>query len=371
MKIVENGNVRGEEKIMGISREKVDPMKGSGIYHVFTNAVNDCQLFIDPVKEICMEQMYRYAAFCCVEILTAEFLDSHFHLVVYCPKKPLLASLSDKFFINQCLELYGPRALKFKEYEGILSGDQRDKRARKLKIKLRKKLYARMYGLSNFMKEYKHAIARKHQRYFPWVGTLFKRPFSSVLVQPSAEHLLVSCAYVNLNAVKAGLVADPKDYFFSTYARAEAGEKRARRGYVKLWALLKVDLSKGEDGQVLSQEQMEDVGKARFRQFMILKGAKALKEGEVVLDPELVNETIEQRGFLAYAQVLEQNKWYLENGGIVAEEKFIIEFMKQDSLRYSLRRRNNPYQAVDNAVGEGLYVFSDIRRVRQRKRRLV
>src|SRR5262245_29832605 len=190
---------------MGSNRVKVDPMKGSAIYHVYTNAVNDCLLFEDPIKEMCMEQMYRYAEFCCVEIITAEVLDSHLHIVVHCPRKPALNSLSDEFFIKQCRKLYGEKSLTFKEYESILRGDNKNKKARKLKEELRQQLYNRMYDLSIFMKEYKHGIARKHKDCLPWEGTFFKGPFSSVLVQPSTEHLLVSCAYTNLNAVKAGI----------------------------------------------------------------------------------------------------------------------------------------------------------------------
>jgi len=75
------------------------------------------------------------------------------------------------------------------------------------------------------------------QRFTQWYngrtgrkGTLWEERFKSVLVEGIGQGLRAMAAYIDLNPVRAGLVTDPKDYRWSGYGEAMAGNKRARLG---------------------------------------------------------------------------------------------------------------------------------------------
>ena len=88
----------------------------------------------------------------------------------------------------------------------------------------------RMWHLGEFMKTLKQKFTlwfnRKHGR----EGTLWERRYQSVLVEGSWDCLRKVAAYIDLNAVRAGMVADPKDYRWCGYAEAVVGDPLARRG---------------------------------------------------------------------------------------------------------------------------------------------
>jgi putative transposase len=101
---------------------------------------------------------------------------------------------------------------------------------------IRRKLLARMSDVSEFMKAVKQRFSvwynRSHQRY----GTLWAERFKSVLVEGKGNPLQTMAAYIDLNPVRAGLVADPKDYRFCGYAEAVAGVPEAKRGMIHVWS---------------------------------------------------------------------------------------------------------------------------------------
>ena len=65
---------------------------------------------------------------------------------------------------------------------------------------------------------------------------MWEERFKSILVQGKRNALSAIAAYIDLNAVRAGIVNDPKDYRFCGYAEAVAGSPRARQGLVAIMA---------------------------------------------------------------------------------------------------------------------------------------
>ena len=87
----------------------------------------------------------------------------------------------------------------------------------------------RLFDLSAFMKELKQRFTGWFNRHHGRVGTLWEGRFKSVLLE-SGEAVRMVAAYIDLNPVRAGLVDDPKDYRWCSYAAAVAGDREARRG---------------------------------------------------------------------------------------------------------------------------------------------
>jgi len=97
-------------------------------------------------------------------------------------------------------------------------------------------MLARMGDVSEFMKEFKQRFSKwyniRHQRF----GTLWAERFRSVLVEDESGVLETVSAYIDLNAVRAGLVEDPKDYRHCGYAAAVGGDAKARSGLLSMYA---------------------------------------------------------------------------------------------------------------------------------------
>jgi hypothetical protein len=88
-----------------------------------------------------------------------------------------------------------------------------------------------MHDLSWFMRLLKQRFARWYNAFHKTFGTLWAERFTSVIVEGGGEALLATCAYVDLNPVRAKLVSDPKDYQWSGYGEAVGGKAAARKGW--------------------------------------------------------------------------------------------------------------------------------------------
>lgn len=177
----------------------------------------------------------------------------------------------------------------------------------------RAKYLKRMWDLSEFMKTLKQKFTgwfnRKHGR----EGTLWERRFKSVLVEGSWNCLLKVAAYIDLNAVRAGLVDDPKDYRWSGYAEAVAGDQQARRGLV-----LAIQLEK-------ANADWRHVG-AAYRKVIFGIGEKTASRGGISRDE--VAKVWAAGGKLSLAQLLRCRVRYFTDGLVIGTEGFVDHFFE-------------------------------------------
>jgi hypothetical protein len=107
--------------------------------------------------------------------------------------------------------------------------------------------------------------------------------------------LATMAAYIDLNAVRAGIVSDPKEYRWCGYGEAVAGKKKAREGLAAIFG-------------VENQERWRAVA-ARYRLMVYAAGTEnGLTEHGAALRPGLSVEKVEQivkeRGELPLQEVL-------------------------------------------------------------------
>ena len=201
------------------------------MYHCMTRAVNGERLFHDREKEILRKIIWQVADFSGVEVLTYCVLSNHFHVLIRVMGDQVVsdAELMRRFRVL-CPKptKYQTESAKVMESQLCAGGVEADA--------IRRKLLARMSDVSEFMKAVKQRFSvwynRSHQRY----GTLWAERFKSVLVEGKGNPLQTMAAYIDLNPVRAGLVADPKDYRFCGYAEAVAGVPEAKRGMIHVWS---------------------------------------------------------------------------------------------------------------------------------------
>ncbi len=98
----------------------------------------------------------------------------------------------------------------------------------------RQRQMKRMYTMPEFMGGVKQRFTRWHNAKSGRRGTIWEERYGSVVVEEEERALRTMAAYLDLNPVRAGMLADPADYRWSGYAEAMAGKVRARRGLVRI-----------------------------------------------------------------------------------------------------------------------------------------
>ena len=102
---------------------------------------------------------------------------------------------------------------------------------------LRQHFWKRMGDLSQYLKELKQRFSQWHNLRQGRRGTLWEERFKSVLIGADGSALSTIAAYIDLNPVRAGLVADPARYRWSGYGQAMASRPEALSGYQALVAI--------------------------------------------------------------------------------------------------------------------------------------
>src|SRR5690606_40909619 len=136
------------------------------------------------------------------------------------------------------------------------------------------------------------------------VGTLWADRFKSSLIEPTGLAIEAVAAYIDLNAVRAGLVDDPKDYRFCGYAEAVAGHERARQGLCRVFG-----------GHRWPKVQ------AQYRQILFATGA-APREDAHVLSSNDLSQVVAQQGKLPLGTVLRCRLRYFSDGMFPANGAF-------------------------------------------------
>ena len=263
--------------------------------------------------------MRQVEGFSGVRVLTWTILSNHFHVLLEVPPKPTVA-LSDDEILARCGCLYSKEQMVAVESE--FAEAQRIGGA--VLERLRARFLRRMWDLSEFMLTLKQRFTmwfnRKHGR----VGTLWESRFRSVVVGGHWKSLLCVAAYIDLNAVRAGLVEDPKDYRWCGYWEAVAGDRLARKG---LAAAL---------GDLKPNANWRDVG-PRYRK--ILFGIGEENSARVGLSRSEVAKVWKAGGKLTLAQLLRCRLRYLSEGMAVGTAAFVEQIFQSARGSFSASRK--------------------------------
>ncbi len=195
-----------------------------GYYHVISRVVDRRMVLDHGEKERFRRLMRKVETFSGVRILTYAALDNHFHILLHVPPPE---PVDDEEFARRLAALYDKTIVRnLQTHLAMLREAGHHEAAESCKAPY----VRRMYELSEFMKTLKQRFSQsfngRHQR----KGTLWEERFKSILVQGRQGALSAIAAYIDLNALRAGIVSDPADYRFCGYGEAVGGSRRARRG---------------------------------------------------------------------------------------------------------------------------------------------
>ena len=259
-------------------------------------------------------------------------MSNHFHLLCEVPEPK---TLSEAEVLERVEAGYGParrQALQHgsAQIQRLLDGYRR-----------------RMYDISVFIKELKGRFAQwfnqRHERY----GVLWAERFKSVLVE-GGEALAAVAAYIELNPVRAGLCADPKDYRYCGYAEALAkGSRLAREG-------IRTILGQPE---TISWKELS----CQYRKYIFVKGSSRSANKAPAFDLVTAQRVVEQQdGEIPFPQRLFCRIRYFTDGVILGSQSFVdshFDRLKQ-LLGYRRHRAATPLSALGSL---SLWVFRDLR----------
>lgn len=203
----------------------------AGVFHVVSRCYDRKALLDEEAKAFLLKVLRSYEELLGVELLTFSLMDNHFHLLVRVPHRPPDFDLPLVAVVERLMRSVGQEAaallrrdLDFWEKTGNTAAIE----------EWRQKQIVRMFSLSEFVKCVKQRFSRWFNQRNARKGTVWEDRFLAVIVAEEERALRTMAAYIDLNAVRAGIVKDPADYRWCGYAEAMTGESRARRGLVRI-----------------------------------------------------------------------------------------------------------------------------------------
>lgn len=165
-------------------------------YHLYNRVAGEHgnRLFGNTEKEKFIRLLHKLQAFFTIEIIAYQVMDNHFHLIVYAPPNPPTLDEAKQ---------------RYQAYYGAKGETPSDERLAQIS--------ERMADISCLM----HAI---QQQFTVWYnlsraktrrGSLWANRFKHTLLG-DARAVWTCLRYVELNAVRAGMVKEPFDYRFCT-----------------------------------------------------------------------------------------------------------------------------------------------------------
>ena len=242
------------------------------IYHCVTRVVDRRFAFGKEDKEKFRTLMRMQENFSGCRVLAYCLMSNHVHLLLEVPPLPA-GGLSDEELLKRLkaggnaaeVALVAKRLIECRK-----PGGGGDEAARDLHAGYT----YRMHDLGEFMKALLQRFSRWHNAKHERVGTLWESRFKSVLVEDGMAARTMA-AYIDLNPVRAGMVADPADYRWSSYGEAMGGGprgngKKARAGLVRA---LMAHKGYAADARHWAGRVSKD-----YRMLLLDEGAEQLKE---------------------------------------------------------------------------------------------
>ncbi len=310
------------------------------VYHTITRTSRGEFLFTAVERNMMRKMLWQLADFCGVEVLTYAVMSNHLHVVVRVPVKGTAAGVggaeglpavpgADALVANaEVLRrygvLYGKSALQEAKRNLQEASDE-------VWQGFRAKYVPLMHDLAWFMRLLKQRFARWFNAFHKTFGTLWAERFTSVIVEGEGDALLATCAYVDLNPVRAKLVGDPKDYQWSGYGEAVGGKVAARKGLARATGEVGVnvkDLTRDELGWKYDQQANGSwkAVQARYRLILYAVGqVPKVKHGRAQgVISEAAGEAVQRAdGQLPWAVALRSRVRYFSRSGILGTKEFV------------------------------------------------
>ena len=336
------------------SKRWLAPWKDSthrpAIYHCISRVVDRRCVFGEAERERFRTFMRMQENFSGCRILSYCLMSNHIHILIEVPPMPQ-GGISDAELLKRL------SAIQTEAFVAVVAKDLADARksgneARVAEIHAR--FTYRMHDLSEFMKTLLQRFTRWFNRTHNRSGTLWEERYRSVIVE-SGIAARTMAAYIDLNPVRAGMVADPAEYRWSSYGEAVGGGpkgngKKAREGLVRACM--------SHEGAGFEADRWKEISRI-YRRAMGLalgrKSGKATVEKGAVRPQLNTAEMIEAKENgtvlpdLGMAAMLRCRVRYFTDGAVIGSKDFVNEAFASARERFGPRRKDGARKLKGNA----------------------
>ena len=166
-------------------------------------------------------------------------------------------------------------------------------------------------NLSEFLKERKQRFSRYYNKLHERRGYFWGDRFKSVIVE-KGDTLINCLAYIDLNPIRAGLVAIPEDYRWSSMGyHAQTANKSA---------FLSTDFGLSAYGEMFGAERLTD-----YREFLYEKGAIETVKG-MSINEAIVKKERDKDYKLTSIDRLRFRTRYFTDSGIIGTKGFVAHY---------------------------------------------
>jgi putative transposase len=300
-------------------------------YHVVSRVVDRRLVFRKEEKEVIRRMLRRVSDFSGVKLLTYALMGNHFHILLQVPKR---VEIDDDELLRRIKVLYGDG--EHQNVEKIINEYKAMGPDAEAALKeFREKYLYRMYDLAEFMKTLKQRMTMWYNGTRARTGTLWEDRYKSILVEGKTYALAMIAAYIDLNAVRAGLVVDPKDYRFCGYGEAMGG---GGGGMLAKEGIKLVMESLGADA-----EWREVSGEYRKFVFAVGEEKGQTKEGKPTqpgIAREKVKEVLKAGGKLGLGDLLRCRVRYFTDGVALGSKAYVNGIFAQHRKHFSKQRKD-------------------------------
>ncbi len=342
-----------------------DSREKPAIYHCVSRVVDRRHAFGDTERERFRMFMRMQENFSGCRVLSYCVMSNHFHILLEVPPMPE-GGISDEELLKRLSATNAGAFVAVVASElAEARGQGRDSRVSEIHARFT----YRMHDLSEFMKTLLQRFTRWFNRTHQRRGTLWEERYKSVIVE-SGIAARTMAAYIDLNPVRAGMVADPADYHWSSYGEAVGGGpkgngKKSREGLVR--ACL------SHHGAGFEAERWKDVSRI-YRRVMGL--ALGRKSGSArVGKPRhphaaaTMAEALESKDNgtllpeLRLSQMLRHRVRYFTDGAVIGGKSFVNEAFVAARDRFTAKRRDGARRLKGNGAAAAgiLWSLRDLR----------
>jgi putative transposase len=322
-----------------------DSLTKPSIYHCVSRVVDRRFVFEAAEREHFRMFMRMYENFSGCRVLSYCVMSNHFHLLLEVPPMPV-GGISDEVLLKRLSAIYKEAVVAgvAKEIaEARAAGDEAGEAA---VAGIHARYTYRMHHLSEFMKTLLQCFTRWFNRTHQRSGTLWEERYKSVIVE-SGIAARTMAAYIDLNPVRAGMVADPAEYRWSSYGEAVGGGtkgngKKAREGLVRACM--------SQQGAGFEAERWKEVSRIYRRTMGLALGrrsGRAEVETSVVRPKMNTAEALEAAGKngtvlpdLGMAAMLRCRVRYFTDGAVIGSREFVNEAFAAARERFSVKRKD-------------------------------
>jgi hypothetical protein len=279
-------------------------------------------------------------------------MSNHFHILLAVPRRPedlpsdeeLLADL-DLLYNSATSATIRERLERFRRQGHHKAAEQ-----------LRQQFFARMWDISAYMKQLKQEFSQWFNRTHGRRGVLWESRFKSSLIDGNGQALAAVAAYIDLNPVRAGIVKDPANYRWCSYAQAMAGVRLARLGLSRVvGAALHLPPERIDEDQWIPLYRRWLYGQGEQNEGTTPDG-RPLRLG---FTPEEVAQVIAAKGRVPLAQYLMVRVRYFTDGAVLGSREFVNEIFEDSRWRYGAKRQDGA-RRMRGVDSDQLYAMRDL-----------